>query len=274
MIHLAALPWLIGGWLTDGEPVFGGSGRSVLAETEQMCQTRRMCGRFTQRPTSEMAAIFGAEDRLDDEGAHYNVAPTQRIAVVVERPDSERAIVGYRWGLVPSWTDRDARAPTRMFNARSESVAAKPAFRGLLAKHRLIVPADGFYEWRRGPDLARQAYYIRRLDGRPLALAGLWASWHDPESPRGADPLRSATILTTAPNALLAQIHNRMPVILPEFDWDRWLDPTLTDATDFFDLLQPAPDDMLEAIPLGPSVNSARNQGRELIEAVGPALVV
>ena len=131
-----------------------------------------MCGRLTQRPTSEMAAIFGAEDRLDDVAPHHNVAPTQRIAVVVERPDNARAVVGYRWGLVPFWTDRKARVPGRMFNARAETVAIRPAFRGPLAKHRLIVPADGFYEWRRGPELARQPYYIRRADGRPLALAG------------------------------------------------------------------------------------------------------
>jgi putative SOS response-associated peptidase YedK len=234
-----------------------------------------MCGRFTQRPTSEMAAIFAAQDRLNDAGSHFNVAPTQHIAVVVERPDNDRAVVGYRWGLVPSWTARKARAPERMFNARSETVAVRPIFRGLLARHRLIVPADGFYEWRRGPDLARQPYYIRRADGRPLALAGLWASWHDPDSPAGADePLRSATILTTAPNALLGQIHDRMPVILAEFDWDRWLDPTLTDPTSLLPLLGPAPDDLLEAIPVGPRVNSARNQGWELLEPIGPALVV
>jgi putative SOS response-associated peptidase YedK len=184
-----------------------------------MCQTRRMCGRFTQRPTSEMAAIFGAEDRLDDEGAQYNVALTQRIAVVVERRDNSRAVVGYRWGLVPSWT-------------------------------------------------------IHRLHGRPLALAGLWAAWHDPESPRGADPLRSATILTTVPNAFLCQVHVRMPVVLSELHWDNWLDPNLTDPTSLLPLLRPAPEDLLEAIPVGPLVNSARNQGRELVQAVGPALVV
>jgi putative SOS response-associated peptidase YedK len=141
-----------------------------------MSYTWAVCGRFTQRPTSEIAAIFAAQDRLEDVGAHFNVAPTQRIAVVVERPDNERAVVGYRWGLVPSWTDRSAPVPSRMFNARAETVAMRPAFRGLLAKHRLIVPADGFYEWRRGQDFARQPYYICRADGRPLALAGLWAS--------------------------------------------------------------------------------------------------
>ena len=233
-----------------------------------------MCGRFTQRPTSEIAEIFAAQDRLDDVGEHFNVAPTQRIAVVVERPDSQRAVVGYRWGLVPSWTDRTARVSGRMFNARAETVAMRPAFRGLLAKHRLIVPADGFYEWRRGPDLARQPYYVRGLDGRPLALAGLWASWHDPELTRDDYPLRSATILTTMPNMLLGQIHNRMPVILAEFDCDRWLDPSMTDAASFFPLLGPASDDLLEAIPVGPRVNSARNQGRELVEPMGPALVV
>jgi putative SOS response-associated peptidase YedK len=220
-----------------------------------------------------MAAIFGAEDRLDDVAPHYNVAPTQRIAVVVERPDNQRAVVGYRWGLVPSWIDRNVRAPARMFNARAETVAVRPAYRGLLARHRLIVPADGFYEWWRGPELARQPYYVRRADGRPLALAGLWASWHDPERVRDDSPLRSATILTTGPNSLMGQIHNRMPVILQDLEWDRWLDPTLTDAASFLPLLGPAPDDLLEAIPVGPLVNSAQNQGQELVEPVGPALV-
>jgi putative SOS response-associated peptidase YedK len=234
-----------------------------------------MCGRFTQRPTSEMAAIFSAVDRLDDADSYFNVAPTQRIAVVVERPERERAIVGYRWGLVPSWTKGTARIPERMFNARAETVAARPIFRGLLAKHRLIVPADGFYEWRHGAGGSRQPYYIRRVDGRPLALAGLWASWHDPDAPEDVhEPLRSATILTTQPNALLGQIHDRMPVILAEFDWDDWLDPNLTDPTSVLPLLGPAAADLLEAIPVGPRVNSARNQGPELVEPVGPALAV
>ena len=233
-----------------------------------------MCGRFTQRLSSgEIADIFSAADRLDDAGGHFNVAPTQRIAVVVERPDSERAVVGYRWGLVPFWIDPKARAPERMFNARAETVTVRPAFRGLLAKHRLIIPADGFYEWRRGPELKRQPFQIRRVDGRPLALAGLWSSWHDSERPH-AEPLRSATILTTGSNALMGMIHNRMPVILSEYDWDRWLDPAVTDPAAFAEILAPAPDDLLEAHPVGPDVNSARNQGPELVEAVGPALAV
>jgi putative SOS response-associated peptidase YedK len=231
-----------------------------------------MCGRFTQRPTSEIAEIFAAADRLDDASAHFNVAPTQQIAVVVERPDKARAVVGYRWGLVPFWTK--GRASSHMFNARAETVAVRPPFRGLLAKHRLIVPADGFYEWRRGPGTTKQPFYIRRTDGRPLALAGLWSTWHDPEEPQEAEPLRSATILTTAPNELLGQIHDRMPVILPETDWDHWLDPTVTEVADFFPLMQPAPDDLLEAIPVGRLVNSARNEGPELVEPVGPALPV
>jgi putative SOS response-associated peptidase YedK len=260
------------GWAGTAEVSPGGDDPARPDPPEQMYASP-MCGRFTQRiSTSEMAAIFGAQDRLDDEGAHFNVAPTQSIAVVVERPTRERAIVGYRWGLVPSWTDRGVRAPARMFNARSETAAVNPAFRGLLARHRLIVPADGFYEWRRGPDLARQPFYIRRVDGRPLALAGLWASRHDPEAPK-SDPERSATILTTASNALLAQIHGRMPVILNEFDWDRWLDPKLTDLASLVSLLRPAPEDTLEALPVGPAVNSGRSEGRELIEPVGPALV-
>jgi putative SOS response-associated peptidase YedK len=231
-----------------------------------------MCGRFTQSPTSEIAEVFSAVDLIGDASAHFNVAPTQQIAVVVERPDRDRAVVAYRWGLVPFWTG--GRAPERMFNARAETIATRPPFRGLLAKRRLIVPADGFYEWRRDADHARQPFYIRRADGRPLALAGLWATWHDPEASVEDAPLRSATILTTRPNGLVGQIHDRMPVILPESDWDRWLDPNSTDVAAFFPLLQPAPDDMLEAIPVGKLVNSARNEGPELVGPIGPALAV
>jgi len=114
--------------------------------------------------------------------------------------------------------------------------------------------------------------YVELTADPLLWLARLWASWHDPERPRDDSPLRSATILTTGPNSLMGQIHNRMPVILPELEWDRWLDPQVTDLASRLPLLGPASDYLLEAIPVGPLVNSAQNQGRELVEPVGPAL--
>ena len=137
-----------------------------------------MCGRFTQqRPTSELAEIFGAEDRVGLPGGRFNVAPTQDAAVVVQR-DDQRAIVAYRWGLVPHWA-RDLKIGSRMFNARAETLAGSPAFRDSLARRRCIVPVDSFYEWKREGS-TRQPYRIVRADDRPLALAGLWAAWKDP----------------------------------------------------------------------------------------------
>ena len=234
-----------------------------------------MCGRFVQqRPASEIAAIFAAEPLFEDPGGHYNVAPTQRIAAVVERPDRRRAVAPFIWGLVPSWTPKDKAAPTRLFNARSESVVDRPAFRGLLERHRLIVPADGFYEWRSGAHGPRQAFYIRRIDGRPLALGGLWTTWHDPDVARHVDePLRTTTILTTSPNGLMSQIHDRMPVVIAEGALDAWLDPSFGDTAALRSLLRPAPDDLLEAVPVGAEVGNARNQGRELITPIGKPLV-
>jgi putative SOS response-associated peptidase YedK len=234
-----------------------------------------MCGRFVQqRPVSEIAAIFAAEPLFEDPGGHYNVAPRQRIAAVVERPDRRRAVAPFIWGLVPSWTPKDKAAPTRLFNARSESVVERPAFRGLLERHRLIVPADGFYEWRSGAKGPRQAFYIRRVDGRPLALGGLWTSWRDPDVARHVDePLRTTTILTTSPNGLMSQIHDRMPVVIADGALDTWLDPSFGDTAALRSLLCPAPDDLLEAIPVGAEVGNARNQGSELITPIGTPLV-
>ncbi len=137
-----------------------------------------MCGRFTQeRPASELAEIFGAEPLVDDPGAHYNVAPTDEALVVVQR-EERRAITAYRWGLIPHWA-KEARVGSRMFNARAETITASPAFRDAFVRKRCLVPVDSFYEWKR-EGTVRQPYRIVRSDGRPLALAGLWAGWKDP----------------------------------------------------------------------------------------------
>jgi putative SOS response-associated peptidase YedK len=219
-----------------------------------------MCGRFTQqRPTSELARIFDADDLAADEGGRFNVAPTDQAAVVVQKAD-RRAIVGYRWGLIPHWAD-DPRIASRTFNARAESVASMPAFRDAFRRRRCIVPVDGFYEWRREGSV-RQPFLIRRADGLPMALAGLWAGWRSPDG----ELRRTFTIVTTRPNELVATLHDRMPVALPGEAWSTWLDPELRDLGKLHALLVPAPAAELEMFPVQRFVNDVRRDGPELIE--------
>ncbi len=220
-----------------------------------------MCGRFTQqRPTAELAELFEAEPPTSELEPRYNLAPTDEAAVVVERGD-RRAIRAYRWGLIPTWA-RDEKIASRLFNARSETLDTSGAFRESFRKRRCIVPADGFYEWQRSGG-ARRPFLVHRVDGTPLALAGLWSGWHHPET---GEVIRTFTIVTTAANRALAAIHDRMPVVLERADWSHWLDPTLTDVGELAGLLQPAPDEELELYPVRPLVNSVRNEGPELIE--------
>lgn len=229
-----------------------------------------MCGRVAQgRPSSEFARIFGAVDLADDPGGRYNVAPTDPISVVVER-GGRRVLTNYRWGLVPPWASSPAEAGGRMINARAETIASSPAFRSSLESRRCLVAADGFYEWRRLPDGGRQPFFIRRSDGAPLAFAGLWSSWRVPGI--DAPPLRSATIVTTKPNALVARLRDRMPVVLAPAVWDPWLDPSLHGAGEVIGLLQPRPPDEFVAYPVSRAVNSVRNNGMHLVAPMGPAL--
>jgi putative SOS response-associated peptidase YedK len=228
-----------------------------------------MCGRFTQqRPSAELAALFAAEDLAESPGERYNLAPQQLGLVVVERDDLRRAIVPYRWGLVPSWA-KDAKIGSRLINARAETVATTPAFRASFAKRRCIVPADGFYEWERRTPEIRQPNLIRRSDGEPMAFAGLWSIWRDPTQP-DAEPVRTFSIITTGANATLEPIHDRMPVILPASAWDAWLAPAPAEPGELLALLQPAPDDLLERFPVSKRVNSVRNEGPDLVVPLGP----
>jgi putative SOS response-associated peptidase YedK len=223
-----------------------------------------MCGRFTQqRPSAELAALFGAEDLAESPGGRFNLAPQQLGLVVVEREDLRRAIVPYRWGLIPSWA-KDPRVGNRLINARAETVAVTPAFRASFMKRRCIVPADGFYEWQRLSPRLRQPNLVRRIDGQPMEFAGLWSIWRDPTQPE-AEPVRTFSIITTAANAVLAPVHNRMPVILAPADRGRWLDPAPPDPAELIGLLRPAPDDLLELFAVSKLVNDVRNEGPELV---------
>lgn len=233
-----------------------------------------MCGRFSQqRPASELAEIFAAEPLADELGARYNVAPTDDALVVVQRED-RRAITAYRWGLVPHWAT-DLRAGSRMFNARAETITTSPAFRDAFKRRRCLVPVDSFYEWKREGSV-RQPYNITREDGRPLALAGLWAGWRDPASDPDAPVIRRTfTIVTTTPNEAMAGLHDRMPVIIADDAWGRWLDPTPADPGELLALLAPSDEVALRIYAVGRDVNDVRRDGPELVEpllaAPGPA---
>lgn len=226
-----------------------------------------MCGRFVATsPPDELAAYFGAtpapETALEP---NYNVAPTQDVLAVVEA-DGERHLDAFFWGLVPSWA-KDVKIGSRMINARAETLAEKSAFKRSFQTRRCLVPADAFYEWKKldgGKKPKKQPMLIRRADGAPLAFAGLWSVWRGPD--KDQDPLRSLTIVTTTPNRPMAEVHDRMPVILPEHRWTEWLDRSNDDLDALSRLLVPAPDDLLTLSPVSTLVNSVRNNGPELLE--------
>ena len=219
-----------------------------------------MCGRFTQeRPASELAEIFGAEPLVDDSGGHYNVAPTDEALVVVQR-EERRAVTAYRWGLIPHWAT-EAKVGSRMFNARAETLTVSPAFSRAFQRRRCLVPVDSFYEWKR-EGAVRQPYRVSRADGQPLVLAGLWAGWHDPVT----DAVRRTfTIITTTPNTSLSDLHDRMPVIVPDDAWALWLNLSDADRGELRALLEPDDSVPLEIYPVRRLVNDVRQDGPELI---------
>jgi putative SOS response-associated peptidase YedK len=226
-----------------------------------------MCGRFTQqRPTSEIAAIFDAEDLAGDEGGHFNIAPTDPAAVVVQKED-RRAVVRYQWGFQPSWVTagRDGRPPQRPFNARAESLTSSGLFRDAFRRRRCLVPVDGFYEWRRDGKV-KTPLHIHDPGRGILALAGLWTGRQDEAT---GEWIRSFTIVTTTPNEFMASIHDRMPVVIPPESWELWLDPTPRDAGELRALLEPGNAVGLAAYAVGTLVNNARNDGPALIQPAG-----
>ncbi|HEY3522636.1 MAG TPA: SOS response-associated peptidase [Candidatus Limnocylindrales bacterium] len=226
-----------------------------------------MCGRFAQqRPASELAEIFDAEPLAEELGPRFNVAPTDPAFVVAQR-DERRAILAWSWGLVPHWAAEAAPRTGRRsppFNARAETLERSPLFAESFRRRRCIVPVDAFYEWRRELDGSRQPHAIRRADGRPLALAGIWAGARLPSG----EVKRTFAIVTSGPNAALAPLHDRMPVVVPEDAWDRWLDRSGPADGELSALLGPNDRLDLEIYPVGRLVNSVRNDGPELLERV------
>ncbi|MBB5155183.1 SOS response-associated peptidase [Saccharopolyspora phatthalungensis] len=238
-----------------------------------------MCGRYAStKDPGKLAAEFAALDATGGAapGADFNVAPTKNVFSVVQRhprdeagdrdPDrTERTIRVMRWGLVPMWA-KDKSIGNRMINAKSETVTTKPAFRNSIKRYRCLLPADGWYEWKR-EGAAKQPFFMTSPDGNSLAMAGIFATWHDPQA-EDASPLVTCAVLTTSAVGQLTDVHDRMPLVLPTAAWDQWLDPDLTDVADLLGPPSRELVDSLEVRPVSTAVNSVRNNGAQLVERV------
>lgn len=221
-----------------------------------------MCGRFAQRsPRPRLKKEFGVAD-VPEVGERYNVAPTQEVLGVV-RAEGARAARLLRWGLVPAWA-RDPAVGAKLFNARAETAADKPSFREAFLRRRCLVPADGFYEWRR-EGRAKQPYFFHMRDGRPFGLAGIWERWRG----AGGELVESCAILTTEANELVGRVHDRMPVIVRPEDYELWLAGGGA-ADSRGEVLRPFEASEMACRPVSSLVNSTRNQGPELIEELRP----
>jgi putative SOS response-associated peptidase YedK len=223
-----------------------------------------MCARFTlHSPAKAIADLFGliGEPPLQP---RYNIAPTQPVPIIrILRANPEtrqRELVPVRWGLVPSWAD-DPAIGNRLINARAETVASKPSFREAFRYRRCLVPTDGFYEWKKEGS-RKQPVYIRRKDGQPFAFAGLWEEWE-----REGEIIQSCVIVTTQANQMMAEYHDRMPVILHSNDYDLWLDPDVQDPKILEPLLWPYPSDDLDVYPVSRLVNDHRHEDPKCVEA-------
>jgi putative SOS response-associated peptidase YedK len=233
-----------------------------------------MCGRFVSAsPPDEIAKYFDAAAPEQALPENYNVAPTNDVYAVYET-GGVRRLDAFHWGFVPHWA-KDPSVGNRMINARAETLATKNAYKPSLRKRRCIVPADGFYEWKKIPgQKTKQPMFIHRGDGEPLAFAGLWTIWRPErpgESDEGGEELHSCTIITTSANKDLAEVHDRMPVILDQDDWATWLDEDNDDLDTLGRLLVPAPPLLVRLRPVSTEVNNVRNKGSHLIDPVDPA---
>ena len=220
-----------------------------------------MCGRIVMELTPELLATVFGIPKVPLLVPSYNIAPTQ-LVLVVRQVSDHRTLDSMKWGLVPSWA-KDPAIGSRMINARSETVAEKPSFRSAIKHRRCLIPSSGFYEWLR-EGTSKTPYYLHLKDGSPMVYAGLWESWKSPEG----EVVESCSILTTEANSLIAAIHDRMPVILHPSEYPFWLNRDMVDPQKLIRLYQPYPADLIEMHQVSQMVNSARNQGSELIRAI------
>jgi putative SOS response-associated peptidase YedK len=219
-----------------------------------------MCGRFilTVEP-ADLEDAYPEFNYPSELTARYNIAPTQPVLVVPN--DGTNRADYFVWGLIPSWA-KDPTIGSRLINARAETLAEKPSFRSAYKYHRCIIFANGFYEWKTVPgSKIKTPHLIKLKSGKPFAFAGLWEHW---QSPDGSE-IKSATIITTTPNELMATIHDRMPVILPQTGFTQWLDPQPVFPVNLKSLLVPYPSNEMESYPVSTKVNSPANDRPELV---------
>lgn len=233
-----------------------------------------MCGRFASTtPPDQLAKYFGAEaaEQLIGNGdvpaPNYNVAPTQGVYTIYEH-GGVRRLDTFHWGLVPFWA-KDPKIGNKMINARAETIAEKNSYKRPFARRRCIIPADGFYEWKKiEGQKKKQPMYMSRVDGEPFAFAGLWEVWKDKNhTDDDGEPLEllSCTIITGDANEKVADVHDRMPVMLPPDTWDTWLDRDNDDVEALQGLLVPAPAQLIQLHPVSTEVNNVRNNRPDLI---------
>lgn len=219
-----------------------------------------MCGRFTLTADStQLQQSFPDFSFPAGDGPRFNVAPSQPVLAL---PNDAKLTADYFvWGLIPSWA-KDPQIGSRLINARAETLGEKPSFRGSYKYKRCLIFADGFYEWKSEPgSKTKIPHFIRLETGKPFALAGLWDEWLSPDGSQ----VKSCTIITTEPNELMAKLHNRMPVILPESAYTQWLDPAPRKPEELQTLLVPYPAAAMTAYPVSTLVNSPANDRAECI---------
>ncbi len=223
-----------------------------------------MCGRYRlSRRKQLVEEYFDVSSDTDDWNPRYNVAPTQPVPVIRQNPKEPiRELSLMRWGLIPSWA-KDTSGAARMINARSETAQTLPAFRDALKSRRCLIPADGFYEWKRDGK-TKQPFCFEVGDGGLFAFAGLWERWRDPSG----QWVKSCSILTTTPNAVTSAIHDRMPVILDPDSYDLWLDPGMTDVQVVSELLKPFDPSLMRCYPVSTRINHVANDDAECSQPV------
>lgn len=224
-----------------------------------------MCGRYKLSETyNELARLFGLSNSINLR-PRFNIAPTQDVLAVVDDAETKgRRGEMMRWGLVPVWA-KDVKIAYSLINAKAETVAEKPAFRDALKNRRCIIPADGFYEWQKLDAKGKQPYAIVMKDRGVFGFAGLWERWTDKAS---GEVIRSCTIVTTEPNALLAPIHNRMPVILEPDGYAKWLGEQPATNDELRALLKPYSAKRMDAFKIGPRIGNVKNDEPSLVEPV------
>jgi len=228
-----------------------------------------MCGRYRLSKRKQIIEeYFDTSPWEDDWSPRFNIAPTQPVPVIRQHPKEPiRQISTMGWGLVPHWT-QDSSGAARTINARSETAATKPAFRDPMKFRRCLIPADGFYEWKR-TRTSKQPYCFEVQNCELFAFAGLWDGWKNPEG----QWVKTCSILTTTPNAVTSAIHDRMPAILDPDNYDLWLDPGIQDVGEISEMLKPHDAHLMRCYPVSTRVNSVSNDDLECsrpVELVEP----